>query len=77
MGAQAQIVVLSLKISADEYLKVYKGSGKNVFAKDVYGRSVQFPARILQSFVTREGISGVFEISFSAEGKYRDIRRLQ
>lgn len=71
-----QRVVVNLKISADEYLKVYKGTGKRVFARDIFGRSVQFPVNILQKFVTREGVCGQFEINFSDEGKFINITRL-
>lgn len=69
-------VIVRLQISADEYLKVYKGIGKNVIARDVQGRTVQFPARALQSFVTRDGISGTFKICFDSEGKLQGALRL-
>jgi len=67
-------VLIPLTISADEYLKVYKGTGKNVYAQDIHGRSVQFPANILQPFVTRAGIAGLFEITVDSTGKYQSIR---
>ena len=69
-------VIIPLTITADEYLKVYKGSGKNVYAQDIHGRSVQFPAKILQPFVTRTGIAGLFEITVDRHGKYQSIRLL-
>ena len=71
-----QKVILNLYISADEYLKVYKGTGRNVYARDINGRSVQFPANILKGFVTREGIQGRFEICFSDEGKFLAITQV-
>lgn len=77
MPGSSQSVVLSLTISADEYIKVYRGAGKQVLAHDIHGRSVRFPANILQCFVTRQGISGLFEIIFDCDGKYRSIRRLR
>jgi hypothetical protein len=69
-------VVVSLSISAEDYLKYYRGSAKNILARDVNGKTVNFPAGILQKFVTREGISGVFEIFFDSTGKFVSVERI-
>jgi hypothetical protein len=73
---QVQRVVLPIRLSADEYLKYYRGSARNVYARDLQGRVVQFPANLLQRFVTKDGIDGVFEITITAAGKLVDIRRV-
>lgn len=71
-----QSIVVSISINADEYLRYYNGSAKVVVTQDIQGKSVRFPANILQGFVTREGISGVFEIYFNAQGKFLRVERL-
>ncbi|WP_242521489.1 DUF2835 domain-containing protein [Motiliproteus sp. SC1-56] len=71
-----QEIYLNLTITADEYLKLYKGAARNVFARSVDGKRVRFPANILQPFVTREGIRGRFAIRFDDGGRFHDIRRV-
>lgn len=71
-----QRIVLPIYLSAEEYLKYYRGSARNVFARDLQGRVVQFPANLLQRFVTKDGVDGLFEITVTAAGKLVDIRRL-
>lgn len=76
-GVGEQRIVVAISISAEEYLKVYRGTGKVVSTHDTAGRRVRFPANILQRFVTREGIYGVFAIRFDQQGRFRAIEKLQ
>lgn len=69
-------VVVSLKIAADEYIKLYQGSARSVYTRTAEGRSIRFPANILQPFVTREGINGNFKIEFDSSNKFKAISRL-
>lgn len=69
-------VIVPLHLSADEYLRYYRGAVRNVLARDLHGRVVQFPANLLQRFVTASGVDGTFEITITAAGKLVDIRRL-
>ncbi len=69
-------VVVDLYISAEEYLKWYSHSAQDVYTTARDGRSVRFPAKILQRFVTREGIKGSFLITFDETHKFQDIVRL-
>lgn len=71
-----QTIEVRLSISAHEYLLHYKGVARNVRATAVDGRSVLFPAQILQRYVSHDGIQGRFLIVFSAEGKFQTIERL-
>lgn len=71
-----QAVIVEMHISAEEYLRYYKGSASTVFATAVDGRRVQFPAKILQGMVDHTGITGRFLISFNQEGKFENIERL-
>lgn len=74
--ADVQKVLVPIHLSADEYLQYYRGAAKNVFARDLEGRTVQFPANLLQKFVTQQGVDGLFEIVFSSGGKLVSIRKV-
>jgi len=69
-------VIVDISISADEYLKWYGGSAKDVFTYSRDGRSVRFPAKILQRYVGRDGIRGSFLITFDHEQRFQKIERL-
>lgn len=71
-----QELFVDLHISAEEYLRHYKGVGKSVIARDHRGRRVQFPANILQRFVSHTGIQGHFVIRFGDDNKFIGIERL-
>ncbi len=66
----------SLRIHADDYLAYYRGSARSVIVTADNGLRVQFPASVLQRFVTPEGISGRFAIRFDDQNRFVDIRRL-
>ncbi len=69
-------VLVDLTISADEYLKHYQHSDAQVLARSRDGRTVRFPAKILQPFITHSGIAGSFRILFDNAGKFAGIDRL-
>ncbi|WP_320822395.1 DUF2835 domain-containing protein [Reinekea sp.] len=66
-------LIVDLVISADEYLKHYKGSVTQVSAFSRDGRRVRFPTAILKPFVSLEGIRGTFAIHFDAAHKFVNI----
>ena len=69
-------MVIDLLIPAEEYLSIYRGSIRDVFCYSRDGRSIRFPAKILQPFVKHDGIHGSFCINFDAEGKFKSINEL-
>jgi hypothetical protein len=69
-------IIVNLNISPEEYTYWYTGTARTVLATSIDGRSVRFPANILQPFVTREGIQGTFCIYFKPDGKFDRIERL-
>lgn len=69
-------IVVDIAISSDEYLKSYRHSGAVVATRCRLGRRVQFPASILQRFVSHSGISGSFRICFNDAGKFVSVERL-
>lgn len=71
-----QTIEVSLSIPADEYVALYQGSVRDVVARARDGRTVRFPARILQPYVTHEGVHGRFMIRFDASNRFAGISRL-
>jgi hypothetical protein len=49
-----------LHISSEQYLDYYRGTVKSVVARAVGGQTVQFPASLLQRYVSPDGIHGHF-----------------
>lgn len=71
-----QTVVIPLEIPADRWVAYYRGEIRAVVATSMDGRRIQLPARVLQPFVTPEGILGVFRVRFDARHRFVDIERL-
>ena len=69
-------VIVSLNIAAEEYLKLYQGAARSVFTKTREGRSIRFPANILQPFVSYNGVVGRFKIEFDEQNRFKNITRL-
>jgi len=69
-------VIISLAIDVRQYESYYSGHVRDVVAISVDGRTIRFPANILQPFVTHEGISGVFELQYGEDGKLINIAQL-
>lgn len=71
-----QRIIIDLHITKEEFLSWYEGSADTVFAYSRDGRSVKFPAKILQPYVTSEGVFGAFEIRFGKDNKFQSIHKL-
>ena len=74
--SQHQIVRFALSLSYDQYLKVYQGTAKTVSVVVDDGRRVAFPAGRIQSFLTKQGINGYFEMELTPENKLVSIKKL-
>lgn len=72
----SRVVRFALDIPGEKYLSYYAGAARAVAVTAFDGRSIRFPAGVLQQFVTREGIHGVFEMEFDANHKFLAIRRV-
>jgi hypothetical protein len=64
-----------LHISAAAYLDYYRGTIHSVLARCTNGQTVQFPASLLQGFVTTEGIHGVFILTCDEHNKCLGLQR--
>ncbi len=64
-----------LHISAEQYLDYYRGTVRSVIARSATGLTVQFPASLLQRFVTPEGIHGHFVLTADEHFKHPVLQR--
>ncbi len=69
-------VLFTLHVSTDEMLRYYRGTAKNVMVTTDLGLRVQFPAKVLQPFVTKDGVHGRFAIRFDGNNKFAGIRKV-
>ncbi|MGZ5601266.1 MAG: DUF2835 domain-containing protein, partial [Methylobacter sp.] len=74
---QHQYIRFALNLSYDQYFKVYQGVAKNVSVVADDGRRIAFPAGRIQSFLTKQGINGYFEMEFTPENKFISIKKLK
>jgi len=65
-----------LSISSEQCLAYYRGTVRHVIARSASGQTVQFPASLLQRFVTQEGIHGRFQLLCDENNKCIELRRL-
>ncbi len=75
--SQHQLIRFTLQLPYDQFLKVYQGVAKNISVIADDGRRISFPARNIQSFLTKDGIRGYFEMELTAENKFVDITKLR
>ena len=74
--SQHQYIHFALHLTYDQYLRVYQGAAKNVSVVANDGRRISFPARNIQSFLTKDGINGYFEMELTAENKFVSVKEL-
>ena len=65
-----------LRITAEQYLDYYRGTARHVVARCTTGQTVQFPASLLQRYVTPEGIHGRFVLTCDDQHKHPALVRL-
>jgi len=65
-----------LRITADQYLDYYRGTARSVVVRCTTGQNVQFPASLLQQFVTTDGISGHFALTCDERNRKPHLERL-
>ena len=72
----SQRIVVDLAISALDYQHYYSGRIRQVVAHTADGRTVRFPANILQKVVGYDGVYGRFAIEFDDQGRFQRIVRV-
>ncbi|MCP5196256.1 MAG: DUF2835 domain-containing protein [Gammaproteobacteria bacterium] len=72
-----ETVRFRLNLSAEQMHRYYEGVARQVMVRVSDGRRVQFPAQWLRRFVTRDGVSGLFQMRFSENWKLIDLQRIE
>ncbi|MDW7748274.1 DUF2835 family protein [Halomonas sp.] len=62
-----------IELSYDACLAHYEGRVEQVYTRSLDGRRVAFPAVALRHVVTREGVYGVYRLTFSEGGRFISI----
>jgi UDP-2,3-diacylglucosamine pyrophosphatase LpxH len=75
--SQHHIIRFSIDLTYDQYLKVYQGIAKTITVISDDGRRIIFPAGNIQSFLTKQGISGYFEMEFTPQNKFVGIKKIR
>ena len=75
--SQHQAIRFSLNLTYDEYFRVYQGLAKTVSVVADDGRRIVFPAGNIQSYLTKNGIRGYFEMLLTAENKFVSITKIR
>lgn len=70
-------IVLTVALPAFKYEAMYAGAAKNLVASSLDGRKVQLPLSAFQSFVTHQGIHGLFEVEFDDRNKLVGVTKLR
>jgi hypothetical protein len=65
-----------LRITSEQYLDYYRGTAKSVVVRAVSGQTVQFPASLLQRFVSPDGIHGDFVLVCDDNHKCIGLQRV-
>lgn len=65
-----------LHISSTRYLDYYRGTVRSVLVRATSGQTVQFPASLLQRFVTPDGIHGDFVLVCDDQNKCLSLQRV-
>jgi hypothetical protein len=65
-----------LHISAEQYLEYYRGAARSILAEATTGQTVQFPASLVQRFVSTEGIHGNFVLTCDEHNKCVEMQRI-
>ena len=69
-------LIVDIRLPRDEYLKVYQSYVRQVRAVARSGESVRFPISVLQPFLTHEGVTGSFRLSFDSDHKFIGIEQI-
>ncbi|TVP52492.1 MAG: DUF2835 family protein [Halomonas sp.] len=65
-----------INLTYDECLAHYEGRVANVRTRSLDGRWVVFPAEAIRRVVNRDGVHGVYRLSFSEQGRFISIAPL-
>lgn len=64
-----------LHLSPTQYLDYYRGKVRHVVVRGATGQKIQFPASLVQRFVSAEGIQGKFTLTCDDQNKCVSLER--
>ncbi|MES1928375.1 hypothetical protein SADO_03930 [Salinisphaera dokdonensis CL-ES53] len=67
---------LIIELSAAQCHAHYAGSVEQIHARSVDGRRVLLPAQALRRVVTRDGVHGIYRLTYGADGRFESLRRI-
>lgn len=70
------IFYIELDITTTEFQRYYSRNINSVITTCHTGQKIQFPAKILQPFVTHAGIQGKFKLVIDANARFKSIDRI-
>jgi len=65
-----------MQISYEQFLPFYQGRFQKILVTDTHGKKIELPAEHFRGFLTRDGISGFFELKVSPQGKFIALVRI-
>ena len=65
----------NLHFSAEEYLLYYEGAAKFIQVRTTCGKTIQFSADKVRSFVLEDGVHGTFIIRLDDNYKFLSLRK--
>ena len=65
-----------ISLTAREYQNFYTGTVRHILVRDSHGATLQFPAALLQRFVTSAGVHGRFMLSCDEDHKNSDLKKI-
>ncbi|MEL7966864.1 uncharacterized protein DUF2835 [Halomonas alkaliantarctica] len=71
-----QTIDVVINLNYDECLAHYEGRIANVRTRSVDGRWVIFPAEAIRRVVSRDGVHGIYRLSFTEQGRFISINPL-
>jgi len=65
-----------MALSYERFLPVYQGQVKTLQVTDDFKRRIDIPAEHFRQFLTRDGLSGRFELTVQNDGKFISLNRI-
>ncbi len=66
----------NMALSYERFLPVYQGQVKTLQVTDDFKRRIDIPAEHFRQFLTRDGLSGRFELTVQNDGKFISLNRI-
>lgn len=74
--AKDTVFYFQLDITAEQFKNYYSQNINSIIATSHDGRRVQFPANILQPYVSHTGVQGTFSLTIDSNARLKSICRI-